>query len=116
MHNEEGTGYGTVHMTDEYIVPPDEARRLDMGECFVIISGYGYKVHVAPIRVDDASLRAAQDFIKQETTLSVNASTQATSHSSEHNTERLTRANDASQDSQKDDKSQQNGYDAPDRL
>src|SRR5262249_54194999 len=60
MRNFEGTGYGTVHMTNEYIVPPDEARRLDVGECFVIIGGYGYKVHVAPIRVDDASLRAAQ--------------------------------------------------------
>ena len=114
MHNEEGTGYGTVHMTDEYIVPPDEARRLDVGECFVIVGGYGYKVRVAPIRIDDVSLREAQAFIEQETALS--ASTQATLYSSEHETQHLTFANDASQSSQNDDNAQQSSYDAPDLL
>ena len=107
-------GYGTVHMTDEYIVPPDKARRLDVGECFVIVGGYGYKVRVAPLQIDDAGLREAQAFIEQETALS--ASTQATLHSSEHETQHLTLANDASQFSQNDDNAQQSSYDAPNLL
>jgi len=114
MRNEEGTGYGTVHMTDEYIVPPDEARRLEVGECFVIVGGYGYKVRVAPIRADDASLREAQAFIEQETVLS--ASTQSPLQGSEHETQRFTLANGASQASQNDDNAQKSSYDAPDLL
>lgn len=66
MHSEEGTGYATVNMKDEYIIPPDDARRLNVGECFVIAQGYGYKVHVAPIQTDAASLADAQEFIEQE--------------------------------------------------
>ncbi len=71
MRDQEGTGFGTAHMSDEYIVPPDDARRLDIGECFVIVQGYGYKVRVAPLRVDETSLKDAQGFIEQEAALSV---------------------------------------------
>jgi Type IV secretion-system coupling protein DNA-binding domain len=63
---EEATGYGTLSMKDEYIIPPDEARRLNVGECFVIAQGYGYKVHVAPVQIDAASLEQAQVYIEQE--------------------------------------------------
>ncbi len=63
---EEATGFGTVSMKEEYIIPPDEARRLNVGECFVIAQGYGYKVHVAPIQSDPARLADAQAYIEQE--------------------------------------------------
>ncbi len=66
MQGEEGTGFGTVRMQEEYIIPPDEARRLNVGEAFVIAQGYGYKVHVAPVQIDPASLADAQAYIEQE--------------------------------------------------
>ncbi len=56
IRDQEGTGYGTVSMKEEYLIPPDEARRLDVGECFVIAKGYGYKVRVAPIQTDPPAL------------------------------------------------------------
>ena len=66
VQDQEGTGHGTLRLTDEYIIPPDDARRLDVGECFVIVRGQGYKVHVAPMQVDTASLHDAEAFIRQE--------------------------------------------------
>jgi len=66
VRDREGTGYGTVHLSDEYLVPPDEARRLDVGECFVIVKGAGYKVRVAPLQIDDASIENAEAFIEQQ--------------------------------------------------
>jgi hypothetical protein len=66
MRGEEGTGYATVNMRDEFIIPSDEARRLNVGECFVIAQGYGYKVHIAPIQTDPASLAEAEAEIAQE--------------------------------------------------
>jgi len=66
VRDREGTGYGTVHLSDEYLVPPDEARRLDVGECFVIVKGSGYKVRVAPLQIDKASVENAEAFIEQE--------------------------------------------------
>jgi hypothetical protein len=66
-HDEEGTGFGTVRMTDEYLVPPDEVRRLEVGECFVIAQGTAYKTHVSPVRLDDASLVSARALLQQET-------------------------------------------------
>ena len=66
IRDQEGTGYGTLHMQDEYIIPPDDARRLDVGECFVIVQGAAYKVHVAPMKLDPASLADAQVYIEQQ--------------------------------------------------
>jgi hypothetical protein len=66
MRGEEGTGYGTLSMRDEYLIPPDEARRLNVGECFVICQGAGYKAHVSPVQLDAASVQEAQAFIEQE--------------------------------------------------
>ncbi len=66
MHGEEGTGYATVSMRDEYLIPPDDARRLGVGECFIICQGTGYKIHVAPVQLDAASLQEAQAYIEQE--------------------------------------------------
>jgi len=66
IRDQEGTGYGTLHMQDEYIIPSDDARRLDVGECFVIVQGAAYKVHVAPMKLDPASLADAQVYIEQQ--------------------------------------------------
>ena len=66
MRGQEGTDYATVSMEDEYIIPPDEARRLHVGECFVIAQGYGYKLHVASVQTDAASLADAEAYIEQE--------------------------------------------------
>ena len=66
IRDQEGTGYGTLHMQDEYIIPPDDARRLDVGECFVIVQGAAYKVHVAPMKLDPVSLADAQVYIEQQ--------------------------------------------------
>lgn len=66
MRGDEGTDYATVSMEDEYLIPPDDARRLNVGECFVIAQGSGYKVHVAAIQTDPASLADAQAYIEQE--------------------------------------------------
>ena len=66
IRDQEGTGYGTLHMQDEYIIPSDDARRLDVGECFVIVQGAAYKVHVAPMKLDPVSLADAQVYIEQQ--------------------------------------------------
>ncbi len=84
VRDQEGTGYGMVHMSDEYIVPPDEARRLDVGECFVIAKGSGYKVRVAPLQIDRTSVENAEAFIEQEAVF--NATTQPLEPSSKGET------------------------------
>jgi len=66
MRGEEGTDHATVSMEDRYLIPPDEARRLNIGECFVIAQGYGYKVRVAPIQMDATSLANAEAYLVQQ--------------------------------------------------
>jgi hypothetical protein len=66
LHGEEGTGYGTISLREDYLIPPDAARRLAVGECFVIAQGAAYKVHVAPIQTDPASLAQAQAYLEQQ--------------------------------------------------
>jgi hypothetical protein len=66
MQGEQGTGYGTVRMKDEFLIPPDDARRLGVGECYVIAQGYGYKVHIAAIQTDPASLADAEAYIEEQ--------------------------------------------------
>jgi hypothetical protein len=66
VRDQEGTGYGTVHMQDEFLIPPDDARRLSIGECFVIIQGEAYKVRVAPVKLDKADLADAEEYIEEQ--------------------------------------------------
>lgn len=66
MRGEEGTNHATVSMEDRFMIPPDEARRLNVGECFVIAQGYAYKVHVAPVQIAPASLADAQTYLEQQ--------------------------------------------------
>lgn len=63
---EEATGYGTVSLKEEYIISPDDARRLNVGECFVIAQGSGYKVHVAAVSLQARELAEAQAYIEQQ--------------------------------------------------
>jgi hypothetical protein len=53
-------------MKDKYIIPPDEARRLNAEEYFVIAQGYDYKVYTAPVHINAASLEQAQVYIEQQ--------------------------------------------------
>ena len=107
MHGEEGTGFGTVRMQDDYIIPPDEARRLNVGEAFVIAQGYGYKVHVAPIQIDPTSLADAQAYIEQEARANDAAQT-----TTPINVQEQTRTNPT----QENDEQQQSGTTEPDLL
>jgi len=115
MHGEAGTGYATVSMKDEYIIPPDEARRLNVGECFVIAQGYGYKVHVAPIQTDPTSLVEAQTYIEEQQTHSSEAITQAITPSQEQSSGTPTLLGEENQTQEHNDQ-EQNGRSEPERL
>lgn len=75
VRDEEGTGHATMRMQDDYLISPDEARRLGVGECYVIVGGYGYKVRVAPIQSDPESLQQAQAYIEEQQAASLQAPT-----------------------------------------
>ena len=113
---EEATGFGTVSMKEEYIIPPDEARRLNVGECFVIAQGYGYKVHVAPVQTDPASLADAQMYIEQEAR--GNKAAQASTPRKEHEAATPTGSQEQNQTNpiQENDGQEQNSTSAPDLL
>lgn len=64
--NQEGTGYGTMQLQEEYVVPPDSVRRLDVGEAYIIVNGHGEKVCIAPVEVTPAQQEAAVQFLLLE--------------------------------------------------
>ncbi len=114
VRDQEATGYSTVHMSDEYIVPPDDVRRLEIGECFVIASGAAYKVHVKPVELDATSLNNAKAFLEQEAQHS--PATQAPTEAIPP-VRALDDADQANNQTQEHDNDQeQSGDDAPDLL
>ena len=114
IRDQEGTGYGTLHMSDEYIIPPDEARRLEVGECFVIVNGAAYKGHVKPVEVDAINLNNAKAYIEQEAQRSAaaQAPTQAILPMRALDDDDQT----INQTQEHDDDQEQSGDDAPDLL
>jgi hypothetical protein len=114
IRDQEGTGYGTLHMQDEYIIQPDDARRLGVGECFVIMQGEAYKVHVAPVKLDDADLADAQEYLKEQGSGN-DATEQAPTPSQEEEATTPTAPGNENQTEVSDDQ-QQSGTNEPDLL
>ncbi len=66
VRDQAGTGYGTMQLQDEYVVPPDHVRRLNVGEVYVIANGYGQQGRVAPLDVPPEAMRQALAFLDAE--------------------------------------------------
>jgi hypothetical protein len=66
MRGEEATDHATVSMEDQYLIPPDDARRLHVGEAFVIAQGAAYKVYVSAIQTPDADLADAEAYMQEQ--------------------------------------------------
>lgn len=64
--NQEETRYGTMHLQEAYVVPPDSVRRLDVGEAYIIVNGRAEKVCIAPVAVTPAQQEAAHRFLVSE--------------------------------------------------
>ncbi|HET8844326.1 MAG TPA: TraM recognition domain-containing protein [Ktedonobacteraceae bacterium] len=52
VHDQTGTGYGTMQLQEEYLISPDEVRRLQTGEVYLIANGQGQKARIAPLHVE----------------------------------------------------------------
>jgi hypothetical protein len=113
----EGTGYATMSMKEEYLIPPDDARRLNVGECYVIAQGSGYKVHVAAIQTDTASLADAEAYIGEQAR-SINATAKRPTPSlKERETPPTAPGSEKHRNpTQTNDDQQQRGTDDPDLL
>ncbi len=70
VRDQAGTGYGTMQLQDEYVVPPDDVRRLDVGEVYLIANGYGQQGRVAPLKLSPEVMRQAFDFLDSEEAIS----------------------------------------------
>jgi type IV secretion system coupling TraD/TrwB family protein len=64
--NRQSTGAGTVQLLDDNMIPPDNVRRLDVGEAYIIVKGYAQKVCIAPVEITPEGLRGAFQFIEEE--------------------------------------------------
>jgi hypothetical protein len=64
--NEAGTGYATMQLQEEYLIPPDEVRRLQTGEVFLIANGQSQKARIAPLIISLEQKAAAYAFLANE--------------------------------------------------
>lgn len=66
VRDQAGTGYGTIQLQEEYVVPPDYVRRLGVGEVYLIANGYGQHGRVAPLNIPPEAMRQALEFLDTE--------------------------------------------------
>ena len=64
--NQEETRYGTMHLQEAFVVPPDSVRRLDVGEAYIIVNGHAEKMGVAPVTISPTQQEAANAFLLAE--------------------------------------------------
>ncbi|HEU5376901.1 MAG TPA: hypothetical protein VFV38_15805, partial [Ktedonobacteraceae bacterium] len=64
--NQAGTGYATMQLQEEYLIPPDEVRRLETGEVFLIANGQGQKARIAPLAISPEQQAEAFAFLASE--------------------------------------------------
>jgi Type IV secretion-system coupling protein DNA-binding domain len=64
--NQQHTGSGTVQLQDDNLIPPDNVRRLDIGEAYIIVNGYAHKVCIAPVEITPERLQDAFRFLEEE--------------------------------------------------
>ena len=68
VRNLAGTGYGTMQLQEEYLIPPDDVKRLETGEVYIIANGHGLKARIAPIAISPESQAEALAFLSREET------------------------------------------------
>jgi hypothetical protein len=64
--NQAGTGHATMQLQEEYLIPPDEARRLETGEVFLIANGQSQKARIAPLMISQEQRTEAVAFLASE--------------------------------------------------
>ena len=59
-------GHATMQLQEEYLIPPDEVRRLQTGEVFLIANGQSQKARIAPLAISSEQRAAAYAFLASE--------------------------------------------------